>query len=68
MTLKTATVMALIGTLLLSVLAAIDFFTAFSGFLVNVVPALSMLRSLVYLFACCSVTVFFFFFSDSQTW
>ena len=67
MTLKNAALFALIGTLLFTILMALDFFKAFSGFLGDVVPLMSLLRTLVYLLASLSVTVFFFAFHKAQS-
>ncbi len=66
MTLKTAAFLALIGTLLLTVLMAVDFLQTVSGVLNDVVPAMALLRSLVYLVASLSVTVFFYVFNRAQ--
>jgi hypothetical protein len=67
MTLKGAATFALIGTLLLTILLAVDFITAVLGVLGGVVPAMALLRSLIYLFASVSALVFFFVFSKAQS-
>jgi hypothetical protein len=67
MTLKTAALLALIGTLLLTVLVAADFIKTVSGIMNDVVPAMALLRSLVYLLASLSVTVFFYVFRKAQS-
>jgi len=67
MTLKSAALLALIGTLLFTILMALDFLTAVTGFLGGAVPLFSLLRSLVYLIASLSVTVFFFVFHKAQS-
>jgi len=59
MTLKTAALLAFIGMLLLTVLLAADFINTVTGVLRDVVPAMALLRSLVYVLASVSVTVFF---------
>ncbi len=67
MTLKSAALLALIGSLLFAILMALDFIKAVSGFLGDVVPVISLLRSLVYLVASLSVTIFFFAFHKAQS-
>ena len=67
MTLKSAALLALIGTLLFTILMALDFFKTFSGFLGDVVPLLSLLRTLVYFLASLSIAVFFFAFNKAQS-
>lgn len=67
MTLKNAAFLALIGTLILTILLALDFIKTVSGVLSDVVPAMALLRSLVYLFASLSVTVFFYVFHKAQS-
>ena len=64
---KNASFLALIGTLLLSVLMAADFIKTVSGFLNDVVPETALLRSLVYLLASLSVTGFFYVFGRAQS-
>jgi len=63
MSLKNAAFLALIGMLLLTILLAADFIKTVSGVLNGVVPAMALLRSLVYLLASLSVTVFFYVFN-----
>ena len=67
MSLKNAAFLALIGTLLLTILLAADFIKTVSGVLNDVVPAMALLRSLVYLLASLSVTVFFYVFNKAQS-
>ncbi|MCX6605516.1 MAG: hypothetical protein NTV52_18240 [Acidobacteria bacterium] len=67
MTLKSAALLALIGSLLFTILMALDFIKAVSGFLGDVVPVISLLRSLVYLVASLSATIFFFVFHKAQS-
>jgi hypothetical protein len=67
MTLKNAGFLAMIGTLLLTILLAADFIKTVSGVLTDVVPVMALLRSLVYLLASLSVTVFFYFFHRAQS-
>ncbi len=66
MTLKQSAFLAIIGTLVLTILLALDFIKTVSGVLGDVVPAVALLRSLVYLFASLSVTVFFYVFHRNQ--
>ena len=67
MNLKNAAFLALIGTLLLTVLTAADFINVILGVARDVIPAMALLRSLVYLFASLSVTVFFYDFNRTQS-
>jgi hypothetical protein len=62
--LKTAALLAFIGMLLLTVLMAADFINTVTGIMHDVVPAVALLRSLIYLLASLTVTVFFGFFKD----
>ena len=66
MTLKNAALPALIGTLLLTILVAADFIKTVSGVLDGLVPAMALLRSLIYLLASLGVTVFFWLFSKTH--
>lgn len=66
MLLRTASIFALIGTLLFTVLAAADFINIVSGYLRDIVPAITLLRSLIYLFGAVCVTIFFFVFSRAH--
>jgi hypothetical protein len=67
MTLKTAVLLALVGMILLTVLVAADFFKTVTGVLNDVVPAIALLRSLIYLLATLTVTLFFWVFQKSQS-
>jgi len=58
---------ALVGMLVLTVLVAADFIHTFVGILHDVIPMMTMLRSLIYLFASITVTVFFYVFSRAQS-
>jgi hypothetical protein len=66
MTLKGASMLALVGTLLLTVVTAADFINVVSGYLHDVIPAVAFLRSLIDLFAGICLTVFFFAFARAQ--
>jgi hypothetical protein len=67
MSLKTAAFLALIGMILLTVLVTADFINTVTGIMRDVVPAMALLRSLVYVLASLTVTVFFYFFQKSQS-
>jgi hypothetical protein len=67
MSLKTAAFLALIGMILLTVLVIADFINTVTGIMHEVVPAMALLRSLVYLLASLTVTVFFYVFQKSQS-
>ena len=61
MSLKSAAFLALVGTLILTLLLAADFITALTGVMRDVVPVMALLRSFVYLFASLTVTIYFFY-------
>ena len=67
MTLKTAALWALVGMILLTLLVAADFIRTVTGVLNDLVPAVALLRSLIYLLASLSVTVFFWVFQKPQS-
>lgn len=67
MSLRNAAFLALIGTFLLTILLAADFINTVLGVLRDLIPAMALLRSLVYLVAGLSVTVFFYVFSRAQS-
>ena len=67
MTLKNAAFLALIGMALLLVLVAADFIITLTGVLRDVIPAVKLLASLVYLLASLSVVVFLYVFYDKQS-
>ncbi len=64
---KNAALLAFVGTLLLTVVVTVDFIRAISGVLGGFVPTMALLRSLVYLFASVSVTMFFWVFGRGQS-
>jgi hypothetical protein len=66
MGLKSAALLALVGTLLLTILLAADFINTVSGVVRDVIPVMAVLRSLVYLVASIGVTVFFWVFYKAQ--
>ena len=67
MTLKNAAMLALVGTLLLSCLLALDFLNTLVGMLHDVIPVVAMMRSLIYLLASLSLTLFFYVFHKAQS-
>jgi len=67
MTLKNVAFLAFLGTLLLTIVVAFDFVNTALGVLRDIVPAVAVLRSLIYLFASVSVTVFFYVFYKGQS-
>jgi hypothetical protein len=56
-TLKSASLLAMIGMLVLSVLVLMDCFRTVSGVLNGLLPTLTVFRSLVYVFASLTLTV-----------
>jgi hypothetical protein len=66
MTLTNAAFLALVGMILLTILMAADFIITVSGALRGIVPAITLLMSLVHLFASVAVTVFFYVFHRAQ--
>lgn len=67
MNLKNAALLALIGALMVTIVAAADFINTAFGVARDLIPALALLRSLVYLFAGISVTAFFWSFHKAQS-
>jgi multidrug efflux pump subunit AcrB len=66
MTLKNAALLALVGTILMTVLLVWNFVFTFLNALRGLVPAVSLFSSLIYAFGCFSVTVFFYVFHRTQ--
>ena len=67
MSLKNAALLALIGTILLTVLVLAHFITTILGVIRDLIPAMALLTSLVHLFASLSVLVFFYVFYRKQS-
>ena len=67
MSLKNAALLALIGTILLTVLLAASFISTVLGVMRDVIPAMALLTSLVHVFTSLSVLVFFYVFYRAQT-
>ena len=64
---KSAAFLALIALSLLSLLLLADLITNVLGVLRDVIPAMALLRSLVYTFASVSLAVFFYVFHKAQS-
>ena len=67
MTLKNAAFLALVGMALLSLILAADFINTLLGVVRGLIPAMALLRSLVYLVAGVTVTLFFWVFYRVQS-
>jgi len=67
MTLKNAAFLALVGMTLLLVLLPAGFINTLLGVMRDVVPAMALLSSLVYLLACLGMVVFLYVFHRSQS-
>jgi hypothetical protein len=67
MTLKNAALLALIGTVLMTALLVWNFVFNLLNLLRGLVPAVTLLSSLIYAFGCFSVMVFFFVFHRTQS-
>ena len=66
MTLKTAALLALFGTILMTVLLVWNFVLTFLNVLRDLVPAVTLFSSFIYAFGCFTVMVFFFVFHRAQ--
>lgn len=66
MSLKNAALLALIGTILLTVLLVVSFIFTLLGVMRDVVPAMTLLTSLVHVVASVTVMVFFYVFHRAQ--
>jgi hypothetical protein len=67
MTLKNSALLALIGTVLMTALLVWNLVFNLLNLLRGLVPAVTVLSSLVYAFGCFSVMVFFFVFHRAQS-
>lgn len=67
MSLKNATLLALIGTLLLTILLIAGFVSDVLNLSQGLIPATKVLSSLIHSFAALTVTVFFFLFHKAQS-
>jgi hypothetical protein len=66
MTLKSAALLALIGTILMTALLLWTFVLTFLNVLRDLVPAVTLLQSFIYAFGSFSVAVFFYVFHKAQ--
>jgi len=66
MSLKSVSFLALIGTLLVTVLIGVNFFNNIVGVLHGIVPAMELVPCVVYFFAGVSVTAFFWVYHRAQ--
>jgi hypothetical protein len=67
MTQKNAALLALIGTVLMTVLLLWNFVFNLLNLLRGLIPAVTVFSSLIYAFGCFSVMVFFFVFHRTQS-
>jgi hypothetical protein len=66
MTLKTAVLLALFGTILMTVLLVWNFVFTFLNVLRGLVPDVTLFSSFIYAFGCFTVAVFFYVFHRAQ--
>jgi hypothetical protein len=66
MTLKNAALLALIGTILMTVLLVWNFVFTCLNVLRDLVPAVSLFQSFIYAFGCFTVAVFIYVFHRTQ--
>jgi hypothetical protein len=67
MTLKTAALLAFIGTVLMTALLVWNFVLTVLNVLRDLVPAVTLFSTFIYAFGCFSVMVFFFVFHRRQS-
>jgi multidrug efflux pump subunit AcrB len=67
MTLKQASFLAFIGTLLLSILLVVDLVLDVLSMARGLIPAVTLLTSLIHTFAAVSAAVFFYVFHRAQS-
>jgi len=67
MTLKAGALLALVGMTVLTILLAADFINTVSGIMRDVVPAMALWRSLIYVFASLTLTMFFYVIYKKQS-
>jgi hypothetical protein len=67
MTLKNAALLALVGTILLTVLLLAGFIRDVASAVNGLIPAIRVLTSLIYVVASITVTVFFYVFHKTQS-
>jgi hypothetical protein len=66
MSFKTAAFLALIGMALLTLLLAADFINTVTAVMRGLIPAMMLLRSLIYVLESLTVTVFFYVFQKAH--
>jgi hypothetical protein len=66
MNLRSAAFLALVGMILLTLLVIADFINVVQGVLRDLIPAMMLLRSLIYLLASIGLTVFLWVFHRAQ--
>jgi hypothetical protein len=66
MTLKAAAFLALIGTILMTVLLVWNFALTLINVLRDLVPAVTLFQSFIYAFGCFGVALFFYVFHRAQ--
>jgi hypothetical protein len=67
MTLKNAALLAVIGMILMTALLIWTFVLTFLNVLRDLVPAVTLFQSFIYVFGCFSVAVFFYVFHRRQS-
>ena len=65
--LKNAALLAMLGTVLLTILLVLNFVNDFLAFMRGLIPAMVLLSSFIYAFAALSVAVFFYVFHRAQS-
>ncbi|MGD1097007.1 MAG: hypothetical protein ABSB35_34085 [Bryobacteraceae bacterium] len=66
MTLKNAALLAVIGTVLVTVLLVWDFIFSLLNVMRGLIPAVTLFSSIIYAFGALTVAVFFFVFHKAQ--
>jgi len=67
MNLKNAALLAMIGTVLLTIVLVLNFVNDFLAFMRGLIPAMAFLSSLIRAFAALSVAIFFYVFHRAQS-
>ncbi|MEO8049276.1 MAG: hypothetical protein ABI833_02575 [Acidobacteriota bacterium] len=67
MTLRQASLLAFVGTLLLSIQLVVDFLLNLVSLSQGLIPTVTLLTSLIHTFAAVSVAVFFYVFHRTQS-
>jgi hypothetical protein len=67
MSLKNAALLAMIGTVVLTILLILNLVNNFLAFMHGLIPAMVLLSSLLYAFVALSVAVFFYIFHRAQS-